>query len=234
MKLGIMQPYFFPYIGYWQLMNIVDKFVIYDDVNYIKKGWINRNRILVDGKAAYFNVPIKKVSQNKKINELQILQDDSVKTKTLKKIELSYKRAPYFDSVFPLVKDIIGNSQSDLAKYLEYSLKSISGYLNIKTDFLISSQIDKDNNLKGQSKILEICKILGATEYYNPIGGRTLYSNDEFLNNGIKLYFVNSNEIHYMQFSNEFISNLSVLDVMMFNSVETIHEMLNEYSLVDK
>lgn len=234
MKLGIMQPYFFPYIGYWQLMNIVDKFVIYDDVNYIKKGWINRNRILVDGKAAYFNVPIKKVSQNKKINELQILQDDSVKTKTLKKIELSYKRAPYFDSVFPLVKDIIGSSQSDLAKYLEYSLKSISGYLNIKTDFLISSQIDKDNNLKGQSKILEICKILGATEYYNPIGGRTLYSNDEFLNNGIKLYFVNSNEIHYMQFSNEFISNLSVLDVMMFNSVETIHEMLNEYSLVDK
>ena len=104
MKIAIMQPYFFPYLGYWQLMNIVDKFVIYDDVNYIKRGWINRNRILVEGKPFYIHVPVMKASQNKIINEMEVFVDSSLRKKELKTIELAYKKAPFFDSVYPLIK----------------------------------------------------------------------------------------------------------------------------------
>lgn len=124
MKIAIMQPYFFPYLGYWQLMNIVDKFVIYDDVNYIKRGWINRNRILVEGKPFYIHVPVVKASQNKIINEMEVFVDSSLRKKELKTIELAYKKAPFFDSVYPLIKDIINTEQNRLSEYLIKSLVS--------------------------------------------------------------------------------------------------------------
>ena len=232
MKLGIMQPYFFPYIGYWQLVNLVDQFVIYDDVNYIKRGWINRNRILVEGKALYFHVPVRKASQNKRINQIEIFLDEDTKRKKLKTIELAYKKAPYFDFVYPLVKDIVNNQQENLSEYLADSLRLIADYLKIETEFIISSKIKKDNDLKSQDKIIDICKRLGADEYYNAIGGLELYSAKLFAENEIQLFFVQTNDIRYKQFGDKFIANLSILDVMMFNSVEQISKMLKEYTLV--
>ena len=229
-----MQPYFFPYLGYWQLMNIVDKFVIYDDVNYIKRGWINRNRILVEGKPFYIHVPVVKASQNKIINEMEVFVDSSLRKKELKTIELAYKKAPFFDSVYPLIKDIINTEQNRLSEYLIKSLHVIARYLQIETEFLISSQIRKNNNLKAQDKIIDICRVLEADEYYNAIGGLDLYSGKMFNENGIQLFFVNMNEISYKQYNNSFVPNLSILDIMMFNSVEEIHKMLKEYTLVRK
>lgn len=234
MKIAIMQPYFFPYLGYWQLMNIVDKFVIYDDVNYIKRGWINRNRILVEGKPFYIHVPVMKASQNKIINEMEVFVDSSLRKKELKTIELAYKKAPFFDSVYPLIKDIINTEQNRLSEYLIKSLHVIARYLQIETEFLISSQIRKNNNLKAQDKIIDICRVLEADEYYNAIGGLDLYSGKMFNENGIQLFFVNMNEISYKQYNNSFVPNLSILDIMMFNSVEEIHKMLKEYTLVRK
>lgn len=234
MKIAIMQPYFFPYLGYWQLMNIVDKFVIYDDVNYIKRGWINRNRILVEGKPFYIHVPVVKASQNKIINEMEVFVDSSLRKKELKTIELAYKKAPFFDSVYPLIKDIINTEQNRLSEYLIKSLHVIARYLQIETEFLISSQIRKNNNLKAQDKIIDICRVLEADEYYNAIGGLDLYSGKMFNENGIQLFFVNMNEISYKQYNNSFVPNLSILDIMMFNSVEEIHKMLKEYTLVRK
>ena len=227
-----MQPYFFPYIGYWQLMNAVDKYVIFDDVNYINKGWINRNRILVNGQPNFFNIPLIGASQNKLINEIEINKNDKGYLKTLRTIEMAYKRAPFFTEVFELFESVIQYDENNLAKYLKNSIEVVSKYLSIDTEFLLSSEIEKDCTLKGQEKILEICKKLGGTEYYNSIGGQELYDKENFKNQNIELWFLKTNEICYKQFENEFHSNLSIIDVMMFNSKGDIQKMLQEYELV--
>lgn len=232
MKLAIMQPYFFPYIGYWQLMNAVDKYVIYDDVNFIKRGWINRNRILINGEIRLINLCLHKSSQNKFINDIRLLTNPVYNEKLLKTIEYSYKKAPYYKVAFPVIESIIMQNEEDLAKYLELSIRQICDYLSINTELIVSSSIDKNNDLKGQDKILEICNLLGADEYYNAIGGKELYSYEDFVSQGIKLRFLKTGEIKYKQFNNEFVSNLSIIDVMMFNSVEDINKMLNAYELL--
>ena len=233
MKIGIMQPYFLPYIGYWQLLNAVDKYVIYDDVNYIKGGWINRNRILINKEAKYFNVKLNGASPNKLINEVEVSLDEVYQKKLLKTVEENYKKAPFFNEVFPVIQKIIENKETNLAKYLEYSIKEICSYLDIKTEILISSHLEKNNSLKGKDKVKEICEKLGGSEYYNAIGGQELYSFEEFKSNGIELKFLKTEEINYQQFSNEFVLYLSILDVMMFNSKEKVKEILNNYSLIE-
>lgn len=169
MKLGIMQPYFLPYIGYFQLIKAVDKYVIYDDVNYIKKGWINRNNILCNGQAHLFSISLRGASQNKLINEIEISDDFS---KFRKMIELSYRKAPYFEEVFKLLNSIIDYPNKNLSLFLANSIKEICKYLSIDTEIIFSSEIEKNNDLKGQEKILEICKILQAKTYINAIGGQ--------------------------------------------------------------
>lgn len=232
MKVGIMQPYFFSYIGYWQLMNAVDKYVIYDDVNYIKGGWINRNRILINDKPSFINLKMDGASPNKLIKEICLSNDNIWKKKLLKTIEISYKKAPYFKMVYPIVEEVISYDELNLALYLENLIKKIAEYLDIKTEFVLSSNIKKDNNLKAQDKVLEISKCMGANEYYNAIGGLELYSPDIFKDNNIKLKFLRTESIDYKQFNNDFISNLSIVDVMMFNSKEEIKSFLDMYSLM--
>lgn len=232
MKLGIMQPYFFPYIGYWQLIHEVDIYVIYDDVNFINRGWINRNNILINNNAKLINLQLQKVSQNKLINEIEIFDKDSHNKKLLKTIESAYKKAPYFDYAFPLIETIIKQSENNLGKFLTYSIKEICNYLGIETKLILSSQINKNTNLRGQNKIIDICKILGANEYINAIGGKSLYSIDEFSLNGIQLKFLRTEDIMYQQFTNEFVPSLSVIDIMMFNSQEKINQIINNYKLI--
>lgn len=232
MKVGIMQPYFFPYIGYWQLMNAVDKYVIYDDVNFIKGGWINRNKILMNGNAKMINLKMNGASPNKLINELEAAGDAIYNKKLLKTIEACYSKAPYYLDVFFIIEKIINNEEKNLAKYLEFSIRTISEYLSINTEIIVSSTINKNNNLRGQAKVIEICKILGADEYYNAIGGQELYSYEDFLANRIELKFLKTDNIEYGQFKNEFTPNLSIIDVMMFNSIEDIKKMLHQYELL--
>lgn len=233
MKIGIMQPYFIPYIGYWQLLNAVDQYVIYDDVNFIKGGWINRNKILVNKTPQYFNIPMMGASPNKLINEVGVNHDQNVINKNLRIVEAAYGKAPYFAEVFPLVEAMLRCGKDDIASYIIVSTEIICKYLDIKTKLLISSDIKKNNDLKGQDKVLEICRILNATDYYNAIGGRELYSFAEFEKRGIKLHFLKRNEIRYQQFEDDFYPDLSIIDVMMFNSVEEIKKLLNAYTLID-
>lgn len=225
-----MQPYLLPYLGYFQLINAVDVFVIYDDVNYIKQGWINRNRILVNGSEHKFNIPLKGGgSQNKRINEIEI---EGNLSKLLKTIEQAYKKAPYFAEVYPLFTNILSYKEANLAKYLTNSLNSVISYLDIQVSVLISSEIQKDISLKGIDKIIDICKQLKATNYINAIGGQELYSKEFFAENGINLNFIESKPIVYLQFKNQFIPSLSIIDVMMFNSVAKIQKMLDNYNLI--
>ncbi|WP_294199956.1 WbqC family protein [uncultured Chryseobacterium sp.] len=232
MKIAIMQPYIFPYIGYFQLINAVDQFVIFDDVNFIKKGWINRNNILSNEGIQRFTIPLKNVSQNKLINETYINEESQWKDQFLKTIIHNYKKAPYFDNVYALIDGIIKTEESNIAKYTCHALASISGYLGLNTIFTLSSGLEKNNSLKGPKKILDICKVLKATDYINPIGGTELYSKDSFSKENINLWFLKSNLVPYKQFNQEFVPWLSVIDVLMFNSQEDTRNLLNDYNLI--
>lgn len=233
MKVGIMQPYFLPYIGYWQLMNAVDKYVIYDDVQFIKGGWINRNRILLEGHPHYFNVHMIGASSNKKINEIRVNTDHNIMNKTMRIIEGAYRKAPYFEVIHPIIKEILQCKQDNLSKYIQNSFEIVCGYLGINTELICSSSLNKDCSLRGQEKVIAICELLGATEYYNAIGGQQLYSCSDFMEHGIRLKFLKTKYMGYRQFDNEFQKDLSILDVLMFNSKEEIQQMLKEFRLIE-
>lgn len=234
MKLGIMQPYFIPYIGYWQLMNAVDKYIVYDDVNFIKGGWINRNRILVNGEPKYFNIPMLGASPHKLINEVEVNHNEKLKNKNMRVIEGAYQKAPYYNEVKDLLEKIMNGEQKSISDFILNSFKIINEYLEIDTELILSSTLNKDCSLKGQDKVLSICELLGATEYYNAIGGQELYSFEEFKKHGIDLKFLGTGKIEYKQFHNEFQSNLSIIDVMMFNSKDKVKEFLNQYTLIEE
>lgn len=232
MKLAIMQPYFFPYLGYFQMFNAVDKFVLLDDVNFIKRGYINRNSILLSGKVHQFSIPLEKPSQNKLINETKLSFHQKDKENFLKTIQVAYKKAPFFNDFYPILEAIVLNEENDLTKFLKFSFEQVKKYLNLNTEILLSSEIEKDNSLKAQDRIIEINKKLGSTIYINAIGGQELYNKDTFKDIGIELKFIKMQNIVYKQFTNEFVPNLSMIDVLMFNSKDDIKELLNEYELI--
>lgn len=233
MKLGIMQPYFIPYLGYFQLMNAVDKYIVYDDVNYIKQGRINRNNILINGQAHAVNILLDQASPNKHINEIRLLNSEFNMKKLFRSFELAYSKAPYFADVIKVVEEILFFRETNLALFLYNSFKVICNYLAIETELILSSSLDKDCGLKAENKVYHICEIMHADEYYNSIGGWELYNKDEFKKRGITLNFLVKDEnIIYPQFGNEFVDNLSIVDVMMFNSIDKIKKMLLQYKII--
>lgn len=234
MKLAIMQPYLFPYLGYFQLINAVDKFVICDDVQYIKGGWINRNNLLINKKKYLFSFSVRNDSQFKSINERYYCSDLFVKeiAKFYNTLINSYKRASYFDEVFYLINKIFEYNDLNVGNFNSNALKCVCNYIGIDTEFIRSSEIQKNNCLKREFKVLEINKILRSTEYINAIGGTNLYCKEIFKNNNIKLNFIKTIDVEYKQFNNEFVPNLSIIDVLMFNSKDEVKRLLNKYELV--
>lgn len=228
MKLAIMQPYLFPYIGYFQLINAVDSFVLFDDVNYISKGWINRNNILVNGTRHFITLELRSPSIFKHINRIEVGNN---REKLIKTLYHAYAKAPYFKTAFPLIENCFLQDEQNLATFVIYCIKVVAQYLNLTTSFVLSSDLRKNADLKGQNKILSICHLHSATQYINPIGGTELYSKDTFEVENIKLQFLRSRTIAYKQFKNAFVPNLSIIDMLMFCSVEEIHAFLKEYDL---
>ena len=233
MVVGIMQPYFMPYIGYFQLINSVDKFIIYDNIQYTKKGWINRNRILINKKDQLISIPIKKDSDYLNVVERELSKSwGKDKSKMLNVIKTSYMKAPYFEDSYNLISKCLNNPEVNLFRFIYDSIILINEYLEIKTQIVISSTIDVDHTLKSQDKVLSLCKSQNANVYINSIGGTELYDKETFKQNEIELNFIKSNPIQYKQFNNEFVSWLSIIDVLMFNSKEQIKEYLNNYTLI--
>ena len=229
MTLGIMQPYFMPYIGYWQLMASVDKYVVYDDVNYIKGGWVARNNILMNGQAHMFTITLNGASPNKHFNEIEVLDNFSKFRKTL---QTYYSKAPYFNEVMPILESVFNYENKNLGMFLYHSFQVVLDYLGINTELILSSTIDKRNELRAGEKVKHICHLLGADTYYNAIGGKELYDADDFAKNRITLKFLKTNAITYPQYNNEFVPNLSIIDVLMFNGKEETRKLLKEYTLV--
>lgn len=235
MKIGIMQPYFLPYLGYFQILKAVDIFVIYDNIEYTKKGWINRNRYLCNGIDKYFTIPLKRDSDYLNINE-RYLANDYLKTnkKTLRQMEAAYFKAPFFKVVWPIVEDVFKyNETSNLFDFINYSICKINKYLEINTQIFRSSQVNSSNHLlKSENRVVDICKALNGKTYINPIGGQQLYNKKTFQQENIELKFHKTINVKYNQFINPFIENLSIIDVLMFNDKSEIYNLLNNYELI--
>lgn len=228
-----MQPYLFPYIGYFQLMNAVDEFVIYDNIQFSKKGWINRNRILVNGTDAYITLPLKKDSDYLDVKNRYLSDDwNSERKKIINRISESYRKAPCFTTVFPIIEEIINYENKNLFQFISNSLKQINKYLDITTPLIVSSTVDVNHELKSEKKVIALCKARHAETYINPIGGVELYDKEEFKNEGIELKFLKADNINYPQFKNEFVPFLSIIDVMMFNTKEEVkHYLQSSFTL---
>lgn len=234
MKIAIMQPYFCPYIGYWQLINAVDIFVLYDNIQFEKQGWMRRNRILVNGQEKLFTIPIMKDSDYLDVRERRLSDDYLVEAeKILRMISASYKKAPFYETAYPVIEQCFLNRESkNLFEYIYQSIKKICSYLGIETKIIISSQIEMNHDLKNKYRVMEICHKLQADSYINPSGGVDLYSKEEFSEQGIKLQFLKAKLSSYQQFSKEFVPALSIIDLMMFLSKEELQKQLLEYDLL--
>ena len=234
MVLGIMQPYLFPYIGYYQLINAVDKFVVYDDVNFIKQGWINRNRILLNCNEHIFTVPLSNVSSFQAINKTEINYKlfPAWKAKFLKTLAQSYTKAPNYAAVSELIDNTLSQNQATISQMAATSIVETCQYLGIEKKFVLTSEIYHNNDLKAYERVIDICKKEGAIAYINPVGGQELYSKEIFMDAGLKLNFIKSKSVTYPQFNCAFVPWLSIIDLLMFLSKEEILAFINSCELI--
>jgi hypothetical protein len=232
MKVGIMQPYFLAYIGYYQLIHSVDEFVIYDNIEYTKKGWFNKNRILLNGKDKLFTIPLKSDSDYLPVNE-RYLADSYNKEghKIIQWIKNSYKKAPFYEENIQFIESLFNQNHRNLFEFIYFSVNQVCDLLKIETKIIKSSKLKIDQSLKSEDKVLAICKSLNADIYINAIGGKELYSKEKFKQNNISLNFIKTRKIEYKQFSNEFSPWLSIIDALMFNGLEQTKNMLYEFDL---
>ena len=232
-RLAIMQPYVFPYLGYFHLIEASRMIVFYDDVNYIKKGWINRNRILLNDAAHLFTVPIKDASQNRLINQTPPCISAKWKDTFYKQLNFGYRKAPYYSDVIDRIVSVFEPEYGNIADLAIHSILTTYDYLGLKINHAKSSVCAPGTQgLEKADRLMEITKALGFVRYVNAHGGVDLYSKDDFRSKGIELNFVKSNAIAYKQFSDDFIPDLSIIDVLMFNSKETILDFFASYALV--
>lgn len=231
MKLAIMQPYLFPYIGYFQLVNEVDHFCFYDDVNFIKNGYINRNSILVGGKSNYFSLPLSEASPNKLINEIEIQKNPKWLQKFLRTLDFNYAKAPFYSETKGIIKATFDKGHTRIANLAAESVIQIAAYLESETTFSFSSETHDNQMYNGPARVIELCKHFKAKTYINPYGGRDLYDKNEFEKEGFELYFSKSNAVEYKQHKVEFVPNLSIIDVLMFNSKDEVKELLKQFTL---
>ncbi len=228
-KIAIMQPYFLPYIGYWQLINEVDKFVVYDNVQYTKKGWINRNRYLQNGVDKVFSLPLRKDSNGLDIKCRYLSEQvENEQKKILRRFRESYRQAPFYGDAMPVIEDCVLHESKNLFEYVHYSILRVCEYLNINTEVIKSSLIEANHNLKGEERVVDICRAMNVQSYVNPIGGLDLYDKDVFKQKGIQLSFIKSKKIEYIQNGDVFVPWLSIIDVIMFNEKNIVKKMLGE------
>jgi len=221
--IAVMQPYIFPYVGYYQLATKVDEFVFFDDVNFIKKGFIHRNNILLNGEKFSFSIPVSKVSQNRKINEHFYRGEfDSF----LKQIRRTYAKAPFFDEAIKIIESCLFQGELGVAQVNISSISAIFDYVDLPFDYSSASTLKIDGKYHAQDRIIKICKELGATHYVNAVGGKELYDNNSFAQEGIKLSFIQPYLTEYKQISKDFVSGLSIIDALMYCTKSELVELI--------
>jgi len=229
MITAVMQPYLFPYIGYYQLILASDYFVFYDDVNYIKRGYINRNNILLDGEAHRFTIPVPGASQNKLISNLEFSDEIS---KILDTISHAYKKAPNYNDVISIVKRVLGQKDRDITSVCISGVKAVFDYLSLDgPNLLRSTNINYDRNKSAADKLISITKELKCSDYVNSPGGKELYEKGYFLSENVALHFIEPKIKEYTQGGSNFVPYLSIIDVLMWCDKETVIKLLNSYNL---
>ena len=231
-KIAVMQPYIFPYIGYFQLIKTTDIFVFYNDVNFIVRGWINRNRILNNNNEYFFTIGCEKISQNKRICDTKLHFKQKQKTKLLNTIYHNYSKAPFFEPVYNIFKETINSSVDFIADLAISSVKNICQFLSIKTVFKSSENLYGNHDLRGPDRLIDICLKENKSVYINLIGAKNIYNKEYFIQRGIELKFLKSNLFSYSQFKSPFIPMLSIIDVLMFNGRDKTNMFLSKYELI--
>ncbi|MBW7470491.1 WbqC family protein [Marinobacter sp. M216] len=229
MSLAVMQPYLFPYIGYFQLIYSARIFLIYDDVSFIKQGYINRNSILSDGFPVRFTIPVPGSSSNKRIVDLSFSSNVG---KALKTINQAYSRAPYYEDVFPIVRRVLEFKERSIPSVCLEAFNLIFSYLGISKQFFRTSELEYQRDLPPEDRIIDLCRKFDEKTYVNPVGGRHLYSKEHFYNSGVELFFLQSNSVRYRQKKGGFVPNLSIIDCLMNCSPAEVTTLLNQYELV--
>jgi hypothetical protein len=232
-RVALMQPYIFPYLGYFQLINAADVFVLGDDLQYEKESWINRNRILANGAGKLISFPLKKDHHRARINQRVFV--DSIEADTgrmLKMIANCYANAPAFSGFYPLLDDCLRRPERNLAAYAARSIRTLCDYLGIATPIRMASEFGLPGQIDKQDRVIRTVRLLGGETYINPIGGAGLYREAHFRRNGLTLRFHRMNDFTYRQFGKPFVPNLSIIDVLMFNGRERVREMLDFYTLL--
>jgi hypothetical protein len=233
-KLAIMQPYFFPYIGYFSLINLVDEFIIFDTPQFIRHGWIERNRILKqNGEPIYISIPLVKKPRETSILDMEIRNTENWKNKILAQLVPYKKKAPFYYKVVDLLNSIFELQTDNLVEMNIHALKTICNYLGITTPIKIWSKMDEQIGevTEPDEWALEITKALGGSSYINPIGGKSFFNKEKYNDKGINIQFLEQKEVEYNQFTESFIPNLSIIDTLMFNDVDTVKELLNKFKL---
>lgn len=231
-RVAVMQPYFLPYVGYFQLIASVDKFIIYDNIKYTKKGWINRNRLLAGGTDQLFSLPLRSGSDALQVRD-RVLADDFQPRKLLAQFHGAYRAAPEFARVYALLERIVLHPDRNLFAYVRHSVEAICAELAVGTAIQVSSEVAIDHSLRHQDKVLAFCAATAATTYVNAIGGTELYSKEDFAARGVELRFIRSRPLEYPQFGQPFVPWLSIVDVMMFNPPEKVREIVSgHYDLI--
>lgn len=231
--IAMMQPYLFPYLGYFQLIAATDIFVLGDDLQYIKSGWVNRNNILFNNEAKLLTFPMKKDRFELAINQRQLSDNFADEAQRLiNLIASSYAKAPCFRQAMPVIESLIRCPERNLALYIEHSIRQLCAYLHITTPVYRASDL-KIIALDKQDRVVQTARELGASLYINPIGGAALYEHAYFARHGLGLKFFKMDEVGYRQYRTPFVGNLSIIDVMMFNTVDEIRALLPRYSLLD-
>jgi hypothetical protein len=226
MRLAIMQPYFFPYLGYFQLLARVDRFVFYDDVNFIKNGWINRNRLLLCGEVRYITVPLAGASPFVSISQVCMQPVAHWRRKMLESIRQSYAKAPCFEPVFQLVSDVLAGESERIGELAKRSVSAVASYLGLTTAFVWTSAAYANHTLHGSERVLDICAREDARQYWNLPGGRGLYDAASFAAHGVELHFQVPHLPEYSQGGGKFQRGLSIIDVLMWNDVPAVVAML--------
>jgi len=229
MIVGVMQPYLFPYLSYYQLAHHCEQFVFYDDVNFIKGGYINRNNILSNGAKQLITLPVEQASSFKKINELSFQNNTK---KILRTIEQAYSKSPYFKDVYPLIVDVFTLTNRNVAFITRTSIIKVFEYLGLTLACVNSSELEYDREDSAEKKLYSICDLYGSNHYCNTLGGQALYCKEKFSQQGIELSFIEMNAIQYQQGKSDFVSHLSIIDVLMWNSKEQVINMFGQYKLV--
>ena len=231
-RIALMQPYFLPYLGYFQLIAASDCFVLYDNVQFIKNGWIERNRYLLEGEPKWFGLPLAKGSHSQLINQRQVSPHFDIDT-VISRLAFAYRNAPHAERTLTWLEALLKLPAGNVAEFNELALRSCCSLLRIHTPIVRASEWAPVSHAKGQARVIETIRAIGGTRYLNPVAGGAMYDSVEFADAGYALELLEPELGAYEQLGKPFVPALSILDLLMFNDLETVSTWARRGKVID-